>query len=333
MELDHKEINEILERYDIGALVDFEKMKEGISNQNWIITTRKGKFVLKCIAKDRRIEELLFEHAFIKHISNSNINYKFPFPLLTMNQETIFKLKGRYAWLYEFIEGTIPGNLNQKKTKQLAKLIAELHKISRSAPTIYQKDWGNPFQTGWLIEGMKVLKTRVRKKSEHDARLQYFYEHVDTCIEVLENNVLKGYETLQKFPIHCDWNLENIIFNDDILVGLIDFDNSRFDTAIRDITIFLQFLCADNLVPNQLDFKKVNDFLQEYNKYQILTKQELQYFPFIANYEFADYFWHLADVLQRDPKVKYTIHYMEFAFKGMYWHYKNAEKIVKSISI
>ena len=40
------EIVKILEDYELGALVNFKGIKEGIENTNYLIITNKGKFIL-----------------------------------------------------------------------------------------------------------------------------------------------------------------------------------------------------------------------------------------------------------------------------------------------
>jgi Ser/Thr protein kinase RdoA (MazF antagonist) len=78
----------------------------------------------------------------------------------------------------------------------------------------------------------------------------------------LESNIL---------PIHLDFHKNNIVFNKDYVVGILDFENIVYAPRIRDIA---------HLIKTSADSKKtsfsqeVNFIIQEYHKVNPLTKKE-----------------------------------------------------------
>ena len=43
------ELNEFFSKYDLGKLLNYKEIKEGIENTNYFIKTEKGKFILTLV--------------------------------------------------------------------------------------------------------------------------------------------------------------------------------------------------------------------------------------------------------------------------------------------
>ena len=49
--LSKAELNEFFSKYDLGKLINFEEIKEGIENTNYFAELEKGKFILTLYEK------------------------------------------------------------------------------------------------------------------------------------------------------------------------------------------------------------------------------------------------------------------------------------------
>lgn len=69
MNLNKKEVEELISNYKIGKLIKYNKVKTGVANHNWFITTNQGKFVLRCVNEDKTIKKLKSEFEYLNYLS------------------------------------------------------------------------------------------------------------------------------------------------------------------------------------------------------------------------------------------------------------------------
>ena len=67
MKIHKEEISNILKKWDIAELKTFKKAEKGEVNHNWIVQTIKEKYILRLIAKDRKLSELKFELKYLSY--------------------------------------------------------------------------------------------------------------------------------------------------------------------------------------------------------------------------------------------------------------------------
>jgi len=326
MQLSDSQIKNLIKNYDIGNFISFKKTEKGVVNHNLVITTTKGKFILRCAHKDRKINELLFEHEFLRQLKSHNFPYKIPYPHTANNRKSIVKFKGRYFWLYDFIEGSTL-LLNKEKIKQVARMMATMHRIVPDIKIKPKKKRPNPSQIGWLIKSLKKSKIQAIKKRNKDEKDIFYIKNSDRIISILKSLKFSGYSSLPRMPIHSDINYENILFRKGKLVGIIDFDNWQIDTRINDITAFIAYECRNLNRKNGLDLSLLKAFFNEYRKYNKISRKEIRFIPVIAASLYSDAFWWCYHILETDPYRKYSIKSLRKAFKAANIFYENREEI------
>jgi homoserine kinase type II len=325
MKLSRTQANDLISKWNIGSLVSYKKTAEGVANHNWILKTDKGKFILRGVAKDRKLNELLFELEILKELSERGFPHEVPNPIAAKNGKLFVKFNGIIFWIYNFIEGKTCVKQDRNKIKQTAKMMALSHKFLEGFKPKSKKNWPGPFEVDWLIKEIEnSIKQAGRTKTDKD-----FLDNAENVLNSLKSLNSKGYDKLQKLPIHHDINGENMIFKNDKLVGLIDFDDSRIDTKIRDLTIYLQFECRTGK-KYSLDLNKAKLFLQEYRKHNKLDKKEIKFIPEIAISEYSDAFWYTYWLLKNDPK-RTKVSRLNFYAKSINWYYNNKDKIIKTL--
>ena len=68
------EIQSILSKYDVGKLVKYEEIQEGIENSNFKVTTTDGTFILTIYEKRVKEEDLPYFINLMDHLSSNGIN-------------------------------------------------------------------------------------------------------------------------------------------------------------------------------------------------------------------------------------------------------------------
>ena len=68
------EIQSILSKYDVGKLIKYEEIQEGIENSNFKVTTTDGTFILTIYEKRVKEEDLPYFINLMDHLSSNGIN-------------------------------------------------------------------------------------------------------------------------------------------------------------------------------------------------------------------------------------------------------------------
>ena len=70
--LSEKELKEFFSKYNLGKLLNYKEIKEGIENTNYFIQTEKGKFILTLYEKRVEEKDLPFFIGLMKNLFDKN---------------------------------------------------------------------------------------------------------------------------------------------------------------------------------------------------------------------------------------------------------------------
>ena len=91
--LNEGQIIDFLELYDIGDLISFSGITEGIENSNFYLNTTKGNFILTIFEKRVDVKDIPY---FIKIMIHLNKNgYYCPKPICDKNNKFLQELRGK----------------------------------------------------------------------------------------------------------------------------------------------------------------------------------------------------------------------------------------------
>jgi len=89
--INKKDLNSFVKKYNIGKVLRFKGIKEGIENTNYFIQTSDSKFILTIYEKRVQKKDLPF---FMKLMENLNKNnFKCPKPIKNLNNKYISLIK------------------------------------------------------------------------------------------------------------------------------------------------------------------------------------------------------------------------------------------------
>ena len=225
------EINLIEKNFSIGKILNYSGIKKGIENTNYLIKSKKRKFILTIFEKRVNSRDLPFFMKLMSGLSKSKI--KCPEPVETKKGKYLFKLKGKNACLVTFLEGKDKNNLNSKECFVIGKNIARLHNSSKKLK-IFRKNSLSVNSWGPLLK--KISRTINKKFKDLTDNMKIDYTQIKKLWP-------------KKLPIgiiHCDLFLDNIFFYKGRFHGFIDFYFSSNDYYAYDLAICVNALCFDN---------------------------------------------------------------------------------------
>jgi homoserine kinase type II len=242
-----KDIHLINSKFNIDEIKSFQGIKKGIENTNYLLKTKKEKFILTIFEKRVSNNEIPFFMKLMDNLNQSKISC--PKPLKDKNGNYLIKLKNKTACVVTFLKGKDKQTLNLNNCYQVGKIISQMHYITKKLKFSRKNSMG--------IKKLNPLLKSIKFKTKKNSNLEKF------LIQNL-NNIKKNWPS--KLPcgiIHGDLFVDNIFFNKDKLSGVIDFYFSANDFFMYEIAICINALCFD---------KKKNKFLINKQKVKNLIK-------------------------------------------------------------
>jgi len=125
--LTQKQVNLILDQFNIGSFKRKSHVDITIENQNYEIVTTKGKYLLKIFDSTNNYKDLAFQNNLLEYLYKRRVRV----PEIIKNKEgkTLTAFNGKYLSVYQFIEGKHLKTLTTELAKSLAKEIAKMHRV------------------------------------------------------------------------------------------------------------------------------------------------------------------------------------------------------------
>ena len=257
--IDDQNLNIFLKNYNIGELLKYEGILEGVENTNYKITTIENKFILTIFEKRVNEDELPFFIELQHHLSKKNI--KCPNPIADKNNNYINVIKEKKSVIMSFLEGEKLKDVKPNHCLQLGEEIANMH-LNTADFNLCRKN--NLDQSNWKFILRKCQNTENKKYSQ-------FYKLIEDELMFLEKNWPKN---LPSGVIHADIFQDNVFFIKEKLTGLIDFYFACNGYYAYDLAICINAWCFDD---NKFDFDKFTSIMDGYNNLRKLNNDEYKY--------------------------------------------------------
>src|SRR5215831_9284262 len=119
------ELAEFLSLYDLGELLSYKGIAEGVENSNFLLHTSRGSFILTLYEKRVAKDDLPFFLALMTHLASHGINC--PQPVKNRHGEALGSLCGRPAAIITFLEGIWPRKPNAAHCAGVGQALAKMH--------------------------------------------------------------------------------------------------------------------------------------------------------------------------------------------------------------
>ena len=120
------ELAEFLSPYDIGELLSYKGIAEGVENSNFLLHTSRGSFILTLYEKRVAKDDLPFFLGLMTHLAAHGINC--PQPVRTRKRRGArLRSAGRPAAIITFLEGIWPRKPNAAHCAGVGQALAKMH--------------------------------------------------------------------------------------------------------------------------------------------------------------------------------------------------------------
>lgn len=218
--------------YDIGGMVAFRGIAEGVENSNFSLRTTGGDFILTLYEKRVDPAELPWFLGLMEHLARHGISC--PLPVRGRDGEALRPLCGRLAAITTFLPGVWPRRVRLEHCAPVGTALAALHLAGAGyAPT--RANALGP--AGW-----PPLLARSR------ARADEVQPGLAAMLDGALAGILADWPAPGRLPaghIHADLFPDNVFFLDGKLSGLIDFYFAATDILAYDIAVCLNAWCFE----------------------------------------------------------------------------------------
>src|SRR5512141_401590 len=154
------DLNEFLAGYDIGGLLSYKGIAEGVENSNFLVHTSAGNFILTLYEKRVAEKDLPFFLALMEHLAARGITC--PQPVKNRQGGMLGKLAGRPAAIVTFLDGLWMRRPTAAHCASVGEALARLHLAGQDFPMKRANALG---MTSWrgLYEHAKARGDSVRE--------------------------------------------------------------------------------------------------------------------------------------------------------------------------
>lgn len=229
-EVSDEELEAFLAEYDIGALVAFRGIAEGVENSNFSLRTTGGDFILTLYEKRVDPAELPYFLGLMRHLSARGLSC--PLPVAGRDGEALRMLCGRHAAVTTFLPGVWPRRVGQTHCRPLGAALAELH--------IKGADYAAERLNALGPAGWRALLDRCAPRADEVA--EGLGAELGMALARIEAAWPAG---LPRGQIHADLFPDNVFFLDGRVSGLIDFYFACTDLLAYDVAVCLNAWCFE----------------------------------------------------------------------------------------
>jgi homoserine kinase type II len=260
-----EDLTSFLAQYDLGELLSYKGIAEGVENSNFLVHTSRGYFILTLYEKRVSAKDLPFFLGLMQHLHARGITC--PQPVQNRRGEVLGQVAGRPAAVITFLDGMWIRRPSPAHCAALGQALAELHLAGLS----FNKRRSNALS----VEGWRALYENCRSRANEVQRdLQPFL-----AAELVELEAAWP-RHLPQGIIHADLFPDNVFFLGNKLSGLIDFYFACTDALAYDVAICLNAWCFE--ADHSFNVTKGRSLLQAYARARPLKREEHEALPLLA---------------------------------------------------
>jgi homoserine kinase type II len=284
-EVPDDELATFLAGYDVGRLLSFKGIAEGVENTNYLVHAEAGSFILTLYEKRVDPGDLPFFLDLLEHLSARGVTC--PVPLKTRDGGALGRLCGRPAALMSFLEGLWVRRPGVVHCREVGSALARMH----AAAADFRGNRANALS----VEGWRPIFAAVADRA--DTVAPGLAAEMETELAVLEANWPHG---LPEGIVHADLFPDNVFFLGDRVSGMIDFYFACRDALAYDVAVCLNAWCFE---PDMsFNVTKARALLTGYTEHRPLDAAETVALPLLARGAAMRFFvTRLYDLINHPP--------------------------------
>ena len=260
-----EELAAFLAGYDIGELLAYKGIAEGVENSNFLVHTSKGNYILTLYERRVAAKDVPFFLALMEHLASRGITC--PLPIKNRRGEMLGKVAGRPAAIITFLDGLWIRRPSAIHCAALGEALARLH--------LAGLDFGRERANTLSLKGWRTLYEHCCDRADEVQR--NLRQLMEKELAHLEGRWPRD---LPQGIIHADLFPDNVFFLGDRLSGLIDFYFACTDALAYDVAICLNAWCFE--IDHSYNVTKGRALLQAYARVRPLADAERAALPLLA---------------------------------------------------
>lgn len=279
----------------VGKIQDSKPIEEGYEDANYLLTTERGKFVLKIFNKNRSLEMV---KSCVKVFTECRLNNISVIEILVDFGDGLGVFENGENKTYYMITKFFEGKNYQDTTPQIsemlhiAEILAKLNTLNFPVVEDYDS-WGNKN----LAKEYKLNKDKMGNMDNSLVKKSY------------EEFLSIDWSGFEKSVIHGDMQRKHVLKSGDEF-RILDFGCAAFDYKAIDLSTYLAWFCLqeDTWEYCDLIYKEV---VEIYNRIHHLSLLEIKALPILIRAAYAAYYLKTSVLINGGDNSDETIDWYE----------------------
>ena len=263
--VDDQALNAFLAAYDLGNVLSFAGIAEGVENSNYLLRTDKAHYILTLYEKRVNADDLPFFIELMTHLADSGMDC--PLPVPARDGGILQELMGRPCAVFSFLDGTSSRYPNRDKCRAVGSALAHMHKAATGLTRTRQNALG-PVSWQPLLDSVGTRANEIAPDMQSLAQ-----DRLDQILTAWPKDLPQGI-------IHADLFPNNVLFVGDRLTGVIDFYFACADILAYDLGICLNSWCFD--ADGSFNITKSRALIRGYQDVRPLSRAEIDAIPVLC---------------------------------------------------
>ena len=288
--LNAEQLADFVQRYELGALLDFSGISGGSENSNFFVNLQGGQFVLTLIERGATAPlPLIIE--LLAHLHQQGLSV--PYAVTDRDGQVIQTLCGKPAILQPRLSGKHIEHPTTEHCAAVGQWLARMHQLTSEDPIALRSDRG--------IMWMRDTAEQLLPVFHGEAQAALAHQLVE--MTALEAQICY----LPRATLHADLFRDNALF-DGQNISVIDFYNACVGAMLYDLAITVNDWCTDT--DASLNLERYHALIGAYAQQRPFTALERNLWPALLRLA-ATRFWlsrwlaqqptTAGDVLVKDP--------------------------------
>jgi homoserine kinase type II len=260
-----EDLGKFLAGYELGELLSYKGIAEGVENSNFLVHTGTGHFILTLYERRVAAGDIPFFLALMEHLHAHGLTC--PQPVKTRAGDMLGTLCGRPAAIVTFLDGMWMRRPDADHCAAVGEALARMH--------LAGADFSGKRANALSVAGWRTLFEQAKDRADSVQR---------DMRSTIEQELLRLEQAwpndLPQGVIHADLFPDNVFFLGDKLSGLIDFYFACTDTLAYDVAICLNAWCFEP--DHSYNVTKGRNLLNAYIRTRPLSAAELDALPLLA---------------------------------------------------